>query len=198
MNATQYRQEQILSHLAAKVRVITPAMRWYVAATLPMGEETAVQHLRNQGYSTWCPIQRIKAFVRHQYVPRDYPLLRGYVFVAFDVNDRTVHWPSINSTRGVLHLLIPHRERPTPLPVGLIEQWQSQIGAEGVMEVGEKETWRPKSGDPIKIKSGDFADITTFCELAQGERIQVVLDFLGGKRKTWLRLDQVEPHAKAL
>lgn len=170
--------------------------RWYVAAVHPTMELLAVEELGKQRFSVWVPMHRLRSFVRHEYRSRDYPLFPGYVFVQFD--EMIDRWPAINSTRGVWKLLPSWRPRPMPMPSGVIEAWREQIGPSGIIEIGDPEIWRPKPGESVRLVCGLRFGETGVCISSKGECVDIMLDFLGGKRKTSLRLDQVEPDAKAL
>jgi len=77
--------------------------RWYVAETHDGMGRTADRNLKRQKFDAWLPeIKELRGGA-----PTPVQLFPGYVFIRLDLEDDTVRWQAINSTRGVIKLL-PH------------------------------------------------------------------------------------------
>lgn len=99
-------------------------MRWYVARAHPGMEETAERNLLRQGLdegSVFAPGTALRRSVFNRTKAMIFP---GYVFVRLDLDADicVLPWQRINHTRGVIRLLPSHLERPSPLPLGFIEE----------------------------------------------------------------------------
>src|SRR5271154_3971476 len=104
--------------------------RWRLVRALTGREVFAAEQLQRQGFVTFLPKQ-LKT-VRHArrvrvalgaYFP-------GYLFVRLDLaKDR---WRSVNGTLGVSHL-VGSEDRPTPVPLGVVEALIEAADARGVL-----------------------------------------------------------------
>ncbi len=117
------------------------------------------------------------------------PLFPGYLFICLDLGFEP--WGAINSTYGVARL-VTQNERPQPMPAGLVEGLQAQIGADGAF------SWRPqlRIGQPVKIAEGPFANFVGVLEhLDSAGRVRVLLDMLGRSVSVALRSEALVPVA---
>ena len=166
--------------------------RWYVGQTLPQGEAPAAKELRNQDFIVFLPLFRRVRAIRGMMVPETFPIFPGYLFVSFDIAERSQHWRAIRSTRGMRGLLPMRHENPVAVPAGHIERWRKQADAQGCIDVGAPDVWRPRAGEMVRMKSGPWVGLEALCTRSTGERINILIDILGGPRDTVVRLDQVE------
>ena len=103
-------------------------------------------------------------------------LFPGYLFVELDVERAA--WRAINGTFGVRRLLVdgPH---PQALPAGFVPALRDATGADGLSTAAPADL-RP--GDAVTIAPGPFAECAAVVlRLAPGERVEVLLDVLGGR-----------------
>jgi len=161
---------------------LTGGERWYVARTQTSRDSFAAENLQGIGFRVYAPTFR--RTIRHARKTRQVlaPLFPGYLFVIADLSrDR---WRSVNGAAGVASLIM-NTDLPTPVPHGVVEAiiergdllLQSR-GAGASMEVGQS----------FKIRSGPFTDrICRLERLDQHDRVQVLLEIMGGKIMVQLR-----------
>jgi len=159
--------------------------RWYVVHTQPNAEGVAIAHLEGQGYQVFCP--RYCKAVRHaRKIKRVLaPLFPNYLFLRLDVSRD--QWRFVNSTRGVVRLLM-QGVTPQPVPRGIVEALQLQLGADDAM------SWTAmfKVGQAVRIVEGPFVDFVGILEhLDAGGRVRVLLDLLGRSVPLALRCEAV-------
>ncbi len=160
--------------------------RWYVIQTLPHAENRSILSLERQGYRIFCP--RVRKTVRHarKVTHSLAPLFPGYVFLNLDTARE--QWRSINGTCGVVRI-IACREAPQPVPIGIVEALQAQVGVDGSNE--RRQTF--KVGEAVRIAAGPFADlIGTLDRLDASGRVHVLLGLLGRVVSVTLRSDALE------
>lgn len=147
--------------------------RWYVVHTRSHQERWAETNLSRQGFRSWLPVmERSRRHARRIETVR-VPLFPGHLFVEMDIAREA--WRAINGTFGVRRLLADGF-RPQALP--------EATGADGLSTVAPADL-RP--GDAVTIASGPFAECAAVVlRLAPGERIEVLLDVLGGRVPTRL------------
>ena len=93
---------------------------WWVVQTKPQSESLAMEHLEQQGMTTYCPMFKQES-IRHRLVQvNTVPLFPRYVFVLADANAKeTVH--TIRSTTGVSRL-IKVGDQPSEIKTDVIDQ----------------------------------------------------------------------------
>ena len=97
----------------------TTDLSWWVVQTKPQGEALAIEHLREQNFTTYCPMYQKETVHGRQVKVTTTPLFARYVFVLADpAAQQTAH--SIRSTRGVSQL-IKVGEQPTLVKASIIE-----------------------------------------------------------------------------
>jgi transcription antitermination factor NusG len=124
--------------------------RWYCAQTQSGMGRTARDQLSRQTFEVFLP--EIREFGE---VVTMFP---GYIFVAFDRDDDSVRWKSINGTRGVIKLLPLHCENPSPIKKGFVEELLKQ-SADGTLtaEKAQATALRYLRDDDVPIIAGAFA-----------------------------------------
>ncbi len=165
------------------------AGRWYVVHAQPHAESKAAFHLKQQGYSVFCP--RYVKVVRHARRRMEIlaPLFPSYLFLRLDVARE--RWRSVNGTSGVVRLIM-QGESPQPVPRGVVEALRLQTGADGVMD------WVPsfEIGQSVHVADGPFEGfVGTLERLDAAGRVRVLLDLLGRSVSVALDLQALAPAA---
>lgn len=151
--------------------------RWYAVHALSGREGMAEVNLVRQGYASFVPRQWRTIRHARRLTQKTVPFFPGYMFVALDLAvDR---WRSVNGTFGVRSLVM-QGERPTPCPVGLVEQLMSRTDGDGLLDMSSF----LKEGDSVKVASGPFADLVGRLEkLSAAGRTKVLLAMVHGEVK---------------
>ena len=152
------------------------ATRWFVVHTRPHQECRAEANLVRQGFRVWLPVmERSRRHARRIETVRG-ALFPGYLFVALDP-ERTA-WRAINGTFGVRRILT-RGSSPQALPEGFIAALRCAVGADGLSTAAPADL-RP--GDAVRITAGPFTECAAVVlRLAPGERVDVLLQVLGGR-----------------
>lgn len=154
---------------------------WHVVHTHPHAEAKAAAHLVRQGYEIYLPryLKRRRHARRIETVPS--PLFPRYCFIT--INRLTQRWRSISSTIGVAHLVC-NGEEPAPVPSSIIDAIRKREDERGFVRIDHA---RFAPGDKVRIADGVFLDcIGLFQQLADRERVIVLLELLGRKVKVML------------
>jgi len=147
--------------------------QWCVVHTQPRSEKRAEHNLRLQNYTVFAPL--ISRKVRHARQSKSVqsPLFPRYIFVRLDLGrDR---WLNINGTAGVCEL-ITVRDRPLPLPGGLVE---------ALMTAHAHRSPRDRDEDfrvdkTVQLRGGPFAELIGRIEHVDDRgRVQVLLEIMG-------------------
>lgn len=161
--------------------------QWYVVQTKPCAENKALVNLERQGFKTYFPryLKRRRHARRVDVVPA--PMFPRYLFVMID--RATQGWHSIESTFGVVRLVRNGLE-PAAVPVGIVEQLQTNADARGFMPIDLRPRFAP--GDRVRVLDGAFAScVGLFDRPNDSERVAVLLELLGRKVRVILDQDSV-------
>jgi len=161
--------------------------RWYVVQTQVNGEAKAAQNLRRQGYDIYLPryLKRRRHARKVDFTAK--PLFPRYMFVAIDMASQ--RWRSIQSTIGVARLVC-NGDDPAAVPGGVVPALRAREDDEGFVRLNLKPTFA--SGDKVRVLAGAFIDNTgLFNELADHDRVSILLDILGRKVRVLLDADLV-------
>ena len=150
--------------------------RWYVVHTRPHQERRAETNLLRQGFRVWLPVmERSRRHARRIETVRG-ALFPGYLFVALD--PECAAWRAINGTFGVRWLLCDGT-RPQALPQNFVAALRCAVAADGLSTAAPADL-RP--GDAVRITAGPFTECAaSVLRLGPGERVEVLLDVLGGR-----------------
>ena len=162
--------------------------RWYVAHTRPHSERRALEHLKNQGFEAWLPefMKRRRHARRTDWVRR--PLFPNYLFVHLDLEAE--RWRSVLGTVGIVDL-IGGSLAPTPLADHVIEAIRARVNDDGLVSIDAAAALKP--GDVVKVADGPFTDLEgIFIDLADRERVAILLRLMGREVKVTVRADQLE------
>ncbi|MBL1436674.1 MAG: transcriptional activator RfaH [Rhodobacteraceae bacterium] len=147
---------------------------WFVAQLKPNGFALAKSHLQRQGYETFMPMQT--RTVRHARKERrvQRPLFAGYIFISF--NPLETQWRAINSTFGVVALVVARRNTPQQVPDGLMRALMARCDPKG--NILPLPVFNP--GDKVRVISGPFRDAMAEVEQAsEGERVRLLFELMG-------------------
>jgi transcription elongation factor/antiterminator RfaH len=165
--------QAMISSDAPKPQHDAPDERWFVVHTRPLAEMRAIENLERQGYRTFCP--RVRRTIRHARKTSTVmsPIFRNYLFVMLNLSFD--HWRCINSTRGVVGLIM-QGDRPRPVPRGVIETILQYMSADGTVSTASLFG----TGQPVRIESGPLADVVGKFERCEPDgRIRVLVELLG-------------------
>lgn len=162
---------------------------WFVVYTHPHAEAKALANLRQQGYEGYLPwCRRWRRHARRREIVRR-PLFPRYLFVAFDA--MTTRWRPILSTVGVAGL-IRQGEQPLAVPAGVVEQIRDGEGSGRFDDLSP--VARLAAGALVRIKDGPFGDlIGRLQSLAEGDRVNVLLQLLGREVVARIPVEKLEP-----
>lgn len=144
-----------------------------MARTKPLQENYAKFNVERQGHEAYLP-RCIDPKAK-----RLSPLFPGYLFVY--IRDR---WVWLRSTYGVLDVILGNGPEPARLPDKIIAQIKARENVKGIVELP---TDRFAMGTPVRITRGVFESRVGFYAGQSGrERVNVLLDMLGGQRSVQL------------
>jgi len=163
--------------------------RWFVVYCHSNGEQKALFHLRRQGYEAYLPFyKKIRRHARRlEKIAR--PLFPRYLFVKLDLASSC--WRPIRSTLGVSQLIC-RGDLPAAVPVGIVEELQSQENEKGLVVPD----WGFKEGDRVQVTSGALLNqIGLFQTVDKDQRVIILLNLLGREVKADLSLEDVQAYA---
>jgi transcriptional antiterminator RfaH len=141
---------------------------WWVVQTKPQSESLAIEHLEQQGMTTYCPEFKQES-IRHRQVRVNItPLFPRYVFVLVDANAKqTAH--CIRSTTGVSRL-IKVGDQPSEIKADVIDQIR-------VMEASHLQYIDPyfKADDAVLITGALYQGLEAVYQMDDGVARAVVL-----------------------
>ena len=150
--------------------------KWYVVHTRPHQEQRAEVNLVRQGYRVWLPVMERSRRRAKRFESGHAPLFPQYLFVELDIGREP--WRAINGTFGVKRLLADG-PRPQPLPGEFVVALRETTGADGVSTPAPPDL---QPGDAVTIAIGPFVECAAVViRLAPRERVEVLLDVLGGR-----------------
>lgn len=162
-------------------------MRWYVVQTQPNCELKAAQNLINQGYEIYLPryLKRRRHARKVDLTAK--PLFPRYMFVAIDM--ATQRWRSIQSTFGVSRL-VSNGDSPAVVPEQVLTALKAREDDKGFIQMNSRPVFA--SGDRVRVLDGAFMDsFGLFSEMADRDRVSILLDMLGRKVRVLLDADMV-------
>lgn len=150
----------------------SPGDGWIVVNTHSHREKIAEDHLRRQGFVTYCPRigRQQRRCGKFLYVVR--PLFPGYMFVKVS---RDGNWRPILSTLGVRRVIRFGNATPF-LDPGFVEELQARE-VDGVIAAPSVQ-FAP--GQHVKIAGGPFEGrIATILEVRENVRLDILMSLLG-------------------
>ena len=162
----------------------TTDQHWWVVQTKPQGEALAIEHLREQNFTTYCPMYQKETIRGRQLKVNSTPLFARYVFVLTNqAAQQTAH--TIRSTRGVSQL-IKVGEQPTLVKASIIAKIKA-------LETEHLNQAKPHftSNDKVVISQGIYEGLEAIFQMDKGlERAVVMLNLL--QRDTQLTLNKTQ------
>ena len=166
---------------------------WYVVHARPHQEQRAEVNLARQGYRVWLPMMKRARRRMKRFESGRAPLFPGYLFVELDVARQP--WRPINGTFGVKRLLTDG-PRPQALPEEFVAALREATGDDGVSTPAPPDL---QPGDAVTITTGPFVECAAVVlRLAPRERVEVLLDVLGGQVPARLSRRSVHRHSLSL
>jgi len=159
------------------------AAAWWAAVnTQPHREQVAHANLERQGFVAYCPVVRRRRSHARRVDEVLRPLFPGYLFV--NVSLEREFWRPILSTHGVRTLVRCGDDQPSPADARFIAALKAREVDGAIV--------RPpvpyQVGQQVRVVAGAFDGIVaTILDLAEKDRLTVLLDLLGGPIK--VRLD---------
>jgi transcriptional antiterminator RfaH len=161
--------------------------RWYVVYTRAGMERLALGHLERQDFTAYLP-QHMKERRRDAI---KVPLFPRYLFVSFDAE--ADQWRSITGTHGVSYL-ITMGEKPSAVPIGIVEAIHDRENTEGLVEVEEPCPY--EAGEVVEITRGAFVDQTGIFKCGDAKRrVTLLLSLLGRQMEVQLPPNAIRSYA---
>lgn len=144
--------------------------RWLCVLAEHRQEHLAEHGLRTIGLPAWLPLIESKWTNGHT---RIVPMFPGYLFVQA-IDDR---WRKAYSTRGVRGLICHAPERPTSVPVKMLELLWRDCAPNGVLYLPRPKTLAPAT--PVELVTGPFAGFRGIVRMATKDRVRLLVNLLG-------------------
>lgn len=160
--------------------------QWYVVQSKPRQESIALDNLRRQGYSAYCPRVMLLRHRRQRWKTTNEPLFPRYLFVA--LRDGVDNFSPIRSTLGVSDL-VRFGSKPAFLPGHVIETIRQQE-----QKLRERMDSHPawQAGDLVEIIDGPFAGLKAVFENARGtDRVMVLFELLGCQNRVAIDVNHI-------
>jgi transcription antitermination factor NusG len=121
---------------------------WYVLYTKPRHEKKVVDRLSKAGYTTYCPLYKVKRQWSDRTKVVEEPLFRGYIFIHIQDNKREEVFTFLGTVRYLFWLRKPAVVRPVEIEA--IQKWLGHYDHDSL----EVEDITP--GTLVRITSGQF------------------------------------------
>jgi transcriptional antiterminator RfaH len=158
---------------------------WCAARSMARREAYAIEYLKRAGFEIYCPRLRQRRLLRGRHVDTCPPLFPGYIFVLI-----ILQWHEARWCPGVLDIIMDGAH-PARVPDQTIDEIRSRE-RNGLVEL-------PKPpglvrGDKVRITAGAFTHHLAIYQGQSGrDRVDVLLQLLGGRQRTELPASAVEP-----
>ena len=151
----------------------------------PNSGRIAVRHLRQQGFSTFLPVEAKTLRRKGRFRTELRPLFPGYLFVAFDPGHGP--WRAINSTQGVARL-VSFGRAPEPVPLDIVAQLMARCDADSRLLPPP----RFAPGDKVRLADGPLSEfVATIEEIAPDRRAWVLMELMGGSARVAVDTDEL-------
>ena len=158
---------------------------WCCAQVQPSRLHVALNFLRLNNYTTYCPRLRGQRVIRQRVTRTSAPLFIGYVFTL--ITDGA--WYTARWSPGVVRIVLTG-DRPAVVPDALIDGLRRRE-RDGLIELPKPP--RLKRGDPVKVSAGSFAGrLGLYDGQRPHERVAVLLALLGASVRVTLPKDDIE------
>lgn len=160
---------------------------WIVARTKARRERWAAENITRQGGTFYLP----QIYVRPVAGKRLPPVFvfPGYIFVQTD-NGR---WRYLLGTFGITSIVMQGND-PAVMPASDIARLRAREGADGFIHLPSDPGTRFTHGDHVRVTEGAFSGLRGIYQgTSAQDRVMILLDYLGGKRRVFLGEDLLEP-----
>lgn len=157
---------------------------WHALYTKPRCEQQVDEILSEKGIETYVPLIRVRQ--RGKTVER--PFFPRYMFVRCDFDE--IGLSEVKWTPGLTGIISFGGGGPTKVPDAIIERLKTRL-----QEINSEGTYSPfEKGEKVRIKSGPFRDFDAVFEehLSTADRVQILIEVLGGPRRTEVDVSQIE------
>ena len=161
---------------------------WFVVMTKPNQENRAITNMINQKFNVFYPFIKRQLFKSGKLtVVREF-LFPSYLFVELNLTE--TKWYKINNTFGVKRIL-SFNEKPLSICRNFIGDLRKKTNEDFSLQSNYFDL-TPKQ--KIKIKSGPFIkSLGEVINLVGKDRVKLLLNFVGDRKKIILEKNQVEP-----
>ena len=172
-----------------------PAPEWHVVATEHRAERLAQTSILALGFQTFLPLIRFRVAATKERPARTEtaPAFPGYLFAMWEDADR---WQRICSARGVASVLsqVGRSQDPAIVPEAVMAVLLGKASIAGILEDISAPDILPalKANTWVRITKGPLMGRLALCEWSSEERVSLLLELLGGERRTKVRRDFVE------
>lgn len=147
-----------------------PTAAWLCVLAESRQERLAEHSLRSLGLPTWLPMFESR-WLNGQ--TRILPMFPGYLFTQA-IDDR---WRKAYSARGVRGLICHAPERPTTVPVRLLDLLWRDCAPNGVIYLPRPTALAPST--PVELITGPFAGFRGVVRMATKDRVRLLVNLLG-------------------
>jgi transcriptional antiterminator RfaH len=167
--------------------------RWYCASVGARREQIARDRLAHLGFGCFLPIvaRRIRHARRTEVVER--AMFPAYVFIRLDT--AAPDWRRINQHGLNVRLHGATCERPTPLPIGLVEGWLALGWDKPIAQNIVPQLIA--AGAKVRIIDGPFAGRDGVCLWSDATRVRVLMSLLGRQVEATVVRERVATGAAA-
>lgn len=160
--------------------------QWYTLYTKPHCEHQVVTGMHSRGIETYLPELKSQQISKQG---KKEPLFPCYLFVKIDLDK--VGISHLQWTPG-LRRILTFDARPTPVPESVIRLIQHKLAEMETSGKRPKHSFHP--GDMVRITEGPMQDLLAVFEgpTTPGERVHVLLTFLGTVRRLRVNVSQLE------
>lgn len=159
------------------------ALNWYAVRSKPRKEEVVWRQIHSQGFEVYYP--RIRVNPVNPRSKRTRPYFPGYLFVQADLD-----LVGVSFFQWMPHSigLVCFGGEPSAVPENLIQTLKQRL--DQINAAGGEVFAGLKPGDSILISDGPFKGYEAIfdAQLDGNERVRVLLEFLGSKRKVAVTL----------
>ncbi|MBS1654682.1 MAG: UpxY family transcription antiterminator [Bacteroidetes bacterium] len=145
--------------------------KWYAVYTKPRWEKKVNLLLRDKGYETYCPLNKIKRKWSDRIKVVEEPLFKSYVFIKTDEKEKT----AVRTTPGVMNFVY-WQGKPAVIREKEIQAIRFFLDEYEHVEVKPVDI---KVNQRVRIIKGPFMDAEGKVVGVQRKTVKVVIDTLG-------------------
>jgi transcription antitermination factor NusG len=150
----------------------TPTIiKWYAVYTRPRWEKKVNLLLREKGYETYCPLNKVKRKWSDRIKVVEEPLFKSYVFIKTEEKERT----AIRMTAGVMNFVY-WQGKPAVIREKEIQTIRFFLDEYENVEVRPVDI---KVNQRVRITKGPFMDAEGKVVGVQRKTVKVIIDSLG-------------------